>query len=190
MAGAVHPFSRLSDAARRQAFTLLVLLVLVLSTFLMVLGEPLRTPAAPQGIVSFELAGSGQAAAAILDSWSPAVRELAMLNLGLDYLYLVVYPAVLSLACVAVSGRLRARSAVAARLGIALAWAVLAAAPLDAIENAALIRILTHGPSDALARIAWLAAVPKFALVVAALIHALAGFVWTWATRRSAEAIE
>jgi hypothetical protein len=182
----VHPFSRLSHAGRRQAFTLLLLLVLALSTFLMVLGEPLRTPAAPQGIVSFELAGSGAAAAAILDSWSPGVRELAMLNLGLDYLYLVAYPALLSLACFGVAGRLRERSAGLARIGIALSWAVLAAGVLDAIENAALIRIVASGPSDALARAAWLAAVPKFALVLAGLAYALGGFVWSLLRRTSA----
>jgi hypothetical protein len=114
------------------------------------------------------------------------VRELAMLNLGLDYLYLVAYPALLSLACAGVAGRLRARTPGVARLGIVLAWSIPAAGVLDAIENAALIRILTSGPSDALARIAWASAVPKFVLVFAALAYAALGFGWSLVPRRPA----
>lgn len=180
-----HPFAWLSDAAQKRALTVLLLVVLALSTFLAVLGAPLRTPAAPRGIVSFELAGSATAAARILESWSPAVRELAMLNLGLDYLYLVAYPAFLALACARVAGRLGGRAPGFARGGMWLAWSVLASGALDAIENAALIRILTSGPSDALARIAWVTAVPKFALVFAALAYAGVGLAWSALPQRS-----
>ncbi len=181
---AAHPFARLSDRAQRRALSVLLLAVLALTTFLAVLGAPLRTPVAPRGIVSFELAGSASAAAAILASWSPAERRLALLHLGLDYLYLLAYPALLSLACGRLAGRLGEGHPGLARLGGALAWAVPVAGLLDAIENAALIRILAAAPSDALARIAWGSAVPKFALVAAALAYLIGGLAFAWLARR------
>lgn len=133
----------------------------------------LVTPEAPLGIVSFELAGSRDAAAAILDSWSGRAREEALFTLGLDYLFLVLYPLFLSLACarLAAGGR-----GIAARAAGFVAWAVLAAAPLDAVENGALVVLLWQGPGEEAARIARLCAVPKFALVVLA----LAQLVWGW----------
>ena len=94
-----------------------------------------------------------------------------MLSLGLDYLYLGVYPAFISLACVWTARR------IARRAGIALAWAVLLAAPLDAVENTALVWMLVHGPGDAAAVLAWACALPKFALVFAGLGYAGIGQV-------------
>ncbi len=188
MSGTAHPFSRLSDTAQKRAFTVLLLVVLGLSTFLSVLGAPLRTPEAPRAIISYELAGSGEAANRILESWSPAVREIALLHLALDFPYLLTYPALLALGCARVAGRLRRTGA--ARLGILLSSAVLASGALDAVENAALIRMLTSGPSDALAGLAWLTAVPKFALVAAALAYTVVGFGWSLLRRRAAAAAD
>lgn len=173
----VHPFAWLSDRAQSLAFTVLLLVMLVLFTFLMVLGEPMRTDAAPQGIVSFELARTGDRAGEILDSWPQSVRNMALLQTGIDYLFLVVYPALLSLGCVLVARRLRERAAGLSRLGVVLAWLVLLAGVLDAIENVALIRMLLSGPSDAMAGLAWACAVPKFALVAIAALYAVGGFV-------------
>jgi hypothetical protein len=178
MSAVSHPFARLPETEQRRAFTILVLAVFALTTFLAVLGAPLATPEAPRGIVSYELAGSGEAAAAIVTSWTPSVRRLALLNLALDYLYLIAYPALLALGCGRLAGRLVASSPGLARLGGGLAWVVLLSGVLDAIENAALIRMLVSGPSDALARLAWGAAVPKFALVGAALLYLLGGITW------------
>jgi hypothetical protein len=175
-----HPFARLSDRSQRLLFTILLLGVLALSTFLTVLGSPLQTEQAPSGIVSFELAGSGAAAARILASWPEGernLRDLARLHLGVDFVYLVLYPALLSLACARVALRLRARPA--ARIGSVLAWLLPLAGLLDAAENVALLRMLGDGPSDAMAQLAWACAVPKFALVLAALAYSVGGWLWS-----------
>jgi hypothetical protein len=144
--------------------------LLALSLALGALGAPLVTPAAPLGIVSFELAGTAEAAQRILASWPPVARERALFVLGLDYLYLAVYPAWLSLAALLVARR---HAGPPARLGEGLAWLVLAAAPLDALENAALARLVAGPLSDALARTAWACAWPKFALVALASLYLL-----------------
>lgn len=147
------------------------LLLIALTVWLAAIGQPLETPAAPHGIVSFELAGDAETAERIMASWPPAAREAAMLSLGLDFLYLVVYPLWLSLALGFAAGMAGAGWRRGGRIA---ARVVLAAAPLDAIENLALIRQLTNGASDLSAGIAWLAAVPKFALVAAAAFFLLA----------------
>ena len=168
----MSPFSWISETGQRGALLVLTALLVVLSIALSMIGAPLITSAAPRGIVSFEFAGTAETAARMLDSWSPRVREQAMLSLGLDYLYLGVYPAWLALACTRIARR---GTPVLARIGRALAWAVLLAAPLDAVENGALIRSVASGASDAMARLAWICAAPKFALVFAGLLYVLVG---------------
>jgi hypothetical protein len=152
-------------------------LLVGLSIALSSIGAALFSEAAPSGIISYEFAGTAAAADRILRSWSPEAREHAMLSLGLDYLYLVVYPAFISLACARVAVRLRDNRPTAARLGAWLSWLVLAAGALDAVENYALIRLLVAGASDLWASVAWWCAGPKFALVALGLAFALFGYI-------------
>jgi hypothetical protein len=105
--------------------------------------------------------------------------------LSLDYLYLLVYPALLSLACLRTAERFEQEPAVydgstSAMFGRCLAFFVLAAAPLDGIENFALIRALVDGPSDAWAGIAWWCAVGKFLLIVAAVLYVSSALMVQW----------
>jgi len=157
----------------RQTRTLvwLGLLLIALTVWLAAIGRPLVTSAAPYGIVSFELAADSARARQIMASWTPAGREAAMLSLGVDFLYLVVYPLWLTfalwLAGDVAGGAWRRGSRVLARI-------VPLAAPLDAIENLALIRQLVEGAAELPACIALLAAVPKFLLVAVAVIFLLA----------------
>jgi hypothetical protein len=99
-----------------------------------------------------------------------------MLSLGLDYLFLVLYPAFISLACARVALRLRTGSPGGARLGVMLSWLVPVAGILDAVENYALIRMLIAGPSDLWAGVSWWCATPKFILVGLGLVFALVGY--------------
>lgn len=165
---AAGPFRWVAAEGRGALLAVLTVLLVALSAALAILGAPLVSDAAPNGIVSFELAGSAERAGRIVASWSAHARERAALTLGLDYVYLLVYPAWLSLACLLTARR---RSGAWQRGGLALAWLVLAAGLCDAVENAALLRILEAGASPAAARLAWLCAAVKFALVLAAVLY-------------------
>ena len=132
------------------------------------MGRPLVTSEAPLGIVSYELAGGMDRSAAIIASWSGAARAMALLSLGLDFLYLLVYPAWFSLAAVRLGIRL---GAAWQRPGASVAWMVLLCAPLDAVENHALIQQLVRGASEGYARLAWGSAALKFSLVGIAAVH-------------------
>ena len=159
---------------RAEGWALVVLSVLVVSTsiWLGAIGAPLETDAAPQGIISFELARTAEGAHAVLESWDARAREAAMLLQGVDFLYLLVYPAWFSLATIRLARRL---GPTLSRIGRGFAWAVLLAAPLDVVENFALLDQLASGPSQASAVLAWACAVPKFALVFAAALFLVIG---------------
>ena len=51
-----HPFERLPAPTQRSALPVLILFILALTLALQIVGRPLQTAAAPQGIVSFEVA--------------------------------------------------------------------------------------------------------------------------------------
>lgn len=174
----MSPFSWVSERAQPGLLAVLTALFLALSVWLAAVNAPLVGPEAPYGIVSYELAGSAARAEAILASWSAEARAWAMLSLGLDYLYLLVYAAWLSLSALRLSAPLGSGWR---RAGAALAWAVLAAAPLDALENHALVQQIASSASPAWARLAWWCAVPKFALAWLALAYlVVAGGLRAW----------
>lgn len=143
------------------------------------LNAPLQTTAAPLGMISYELARTEANAASMLGSWDEAARLAAAFSLGLDYLFLVSYATAIGMVCWAVAARHEGRWATLGRL---LAWGLLLAALLDAVENLALWQQLQHGAGASLARLAWLAALAKFALVAAGLLYALGGLI-SWRRR-------
>lgn len=159
------------------------LLSLIASAVILVafgpLNAPLQTAAAPLGMISFELARTEANAASMLGSWDEAARLAAAFSLGLDYLFLVSYATAIGMVCWAVAARHEGRWATLGRL---LAWGLLLAALLDAVENLALWQQLQHGAGASLARLAWLAALAKFALVAAGLLYALGGLI-SWRRR-------
>ncbi|MEZ4587824.1 MAG: hypothetical protein R2909_15670 [Gemmatimonadales bacterium] len=155
---------------RGRAFGFVTGLTLAVWLMLSVANAPLRTEAAPAGIVSFELAGSAEKADAVIRSWGPRQREAASFGLGLDFLFLLLYPTAISLAVAMVTERLILPAPRLAHWGRTISLALPAAAVLDAVENAALWRMLQLGATDGWARTAAVAASIKFALVAVGLL--------------------
>ena len=183
-----HPFRWLPDPIQRRAFWATTLLTLALMAILRVLDRPLQTTQAPQGIVSFELAGSMAKAQEILSSWDASARVYAGLSLGLDYLFMGAYATAIGLGCVLVLRTLHLSGSLA-RLGTGLAWALLAAAILDATENYALIQLLLGSSQDSWPAVARWCAIPKFAIVVAGLLFiAVGGLAIVWRRLRPRQA--
>lgn len=129
---------------------------IVVGAAMILLDLPLRTAAAPNGVVSYELAWTGARAAAIVGSWTGVAAAAAWGSLLLDYLFMWSYGALLA----ALS-----RRAVAGAAGTALAGASWAAAGFDAGENVALIQMWAAGPSDRAAAAAGAFASVKFVLL-------------------------
>jgi len=130
------------------------------------------------GVIELELMRTTGKAQEVLGDYGTDGRSAARTSLWLDYPYLVSYALFLALACVAISERARrlGRRRWAA-VGIALAWAGLLAGVFDAVENAALLRVLAGHPEQPYPAVAYFCAVPKFVLSAAALLYAVAGLL-------------
>jgi len=122
---------------------------------------PLRTAAAPNGVVSYELAWTGEHAAAMIASWTGIAAAAAWGSLLVDYLFMWSYAALFA----ALSHR-----AFAGAAGTALAGASWAAGAFDAGENLALIQMYGWEASDRAAMTAGVFASIKFALLAVVVI--------------------
>lgn len=174
----------------RQPWTLglLALFAMGFTLIMQVVGAPLRTEAAPLGIVSFEFAGTVESARAILTSWDEGQRLQAAFSLGLDYLYIVVYALAISLPCLALARTFRRRRPLMSVIGLALGWGQGLAATLDAVENYGLLRLLLGATDSVWARVAWWAAAAKFVLVILGIVFVMAGATLhlpRWVRRRT-----
>jgi hypothetical protein len=166
----------------------LLALTIALTIVLQAVNVPLKTPAAPQGVVSYEFAGTTAASQGILDSWDAGAKVHAGFSLGLDYLYMPVYALTIGLACAWAARVLGSRKRWLGSLGRVLAFGLGLAALLDATENYALATMLFSAAADPWPAVARWCATGKFALIIAGLVYALAGFLlWlmTWRSRKT-----
>jgi hypothetical protein len=162
----------------------LLALTIALTVVLQAVNVPLKTPAAPQGIVSYELAGTTAAAQGILDSWDAGAKVHAGFSLGLDYLYMPAYALTIGLACAWAAHVLGGRRRWLGSLGRVLAFGLGFAALLDAVENYALTTMLFSTAADPWPAVSRWCATGKFALIIVGLIYVLVGFVFWLMTRR------
>ena len=179
-----QPFAALSPRGQKRTFVLLFCLTIAVMMALNLLDVPLRTAAAPSGIVSFELAGQPDAAQRIVASWDEEARVYAALSLGLDYLFMLAYSTAIGLGCVLLSQRLPRFISL---LGLYLAWAQWGAALLDALENYALIRVLLGTVQGGWPAVARYCALPKFTIIVLGLVYILGSslsLLWSRMFRR------
>ena len=170
-----HPLAFTSPEKRKPLFLAFLALTLLIFAIFRVLDAPLRTPAAPNGIVSYELAGNIKPAAEILGSWDARSQLFAAFGLGLDYLFMPAYALTLSLGILLAAGR---HAGAFAKIGAWLGWGALAAALFDAVENFSLWQFMLGDFQALWPRLAAICATVKFTLLVLGLISALAGWLW------------
>jgi hypothetical protein len=178
-----HPFAWLSETAQKRAFLGVFVFTLAAMMCMNIIGHPLITATAPQGIVSFEFAGTFDAAHRMMESWGPKGLISAGLSLGFDYLFLMVYSLCIALGCVLVARAMQHRVKIFVIIGALLAWAQFLAAILDAIENYALIRVLLGANADLWPSLARLCAGPKFLIVTLGLLYIISGLILIFAIK-------
>jgi len=165
-----HPLENFPQQLQKRAFLFFLFLTLLIFAVFGGLDAPLQTAPAPNGIVSFELAWTARAAQSILDSWNAQARLFAAFGLGFDYLFMPIYALTLSF------GLLLAGRGVSPRwrnLAAWLGWGAFVAAFCDALENAALWKMLGAGAVAPFPFFAALFASIKFALLICGLLAAL-----------------
>ena len=169
-----HPLDFIPGTARKKVFFALLVLTLGLFGVFRYLDGPLRVPDAPNGIVSYELAGTPEKADSIIQAWDARARLFAAFGLGIDYLFMPAYALTISLGVLMV---LRKRSGWFAKLGAYVGWGALLAALFDAVENIALWRLLSGTATPFCPRVASIAATIKFSLIILGILFALLGWL-------------
>ncbi len=169
-----HPLSFIPAPNRRSVFLALLAWTILLTILSQLINSPLRTSAAPTGIVSFELARTSATAKYIITSWDKGDQLFAAFGLGLDYLYMVSYAFTISLACLLSADRMKGWFA---RFGIWLGWGVVLAALLDGVENVGLMYSLVGYAGELWPMVSFWCATIKFAFIILGVLYALAGWI-------------
>jgi hypothetical protein len=169
-----HPLEFVSAPYRKRFFFTFLFLTLILFAVFRVLDQPLRTPAAPNGIVSFELARTPVAAERMISSWSETGKTFASFGLGIDYLFMPLYSFALAFGTLLAAGK---HSGWLKSLGAAAGWGAFVAALFDAVENFALFQILLGAYPSSYPAIAAFCATVKFGLLLAGLAYALTAWL-------------
>jgi hypothetical protein len=167
-----HPLAKINPNARPAIFTILLVITLVIMAILNISGGPLLNDQAPAAIVSYELAGTAENAAAILNSWDSDAKVYPGFNLGFDYLWMIFYSTTIALGLVWTAEAFKLR-VIPLTFLITLAWGQWLAALLDALENTALLIMLFGQPSAPWPQIAYWSAVTKFILVIIGILVVL-----------------
>jgi hypothetical protein len=176
------PFERLDPAVMSRSLRIMAVLTVLATLGMAFVDTHYKTVAAPYGIVSFEVAGTPMLAQWILDTWS---REVGMnswvaFGLGVDYLYLVIYGVTFTLVAATIASRLAPISPAAAKVARFVAILQIVAPLCDAVENAALMAMLTRAGTDPWAAVAAGFALTKFACLSACVTLALVAVPVIW----------
>ena len=154
-----------------------IVVAVALFLVLMAINQPLKTGSAPQGIVSFQLAGTADQAYAIIRSWRANGLIWAKTSLWVDFLFIVAYlAALLQLTRHFTRDRPGIRERKVARWVRAL---FVTAGLSDVAENIVLLNNLSP-PTDSMSMTATILALIKFT----GLLLGVAGLVIIRAARR------
>lgn len=162
MSGAL---ARVPVARRRVLLRSATVATALLFVTITVLGLPLRTGAAPLGIVSLQFAASPEAAERMLTSWASVPRARLLWAHGLDLLLPVAYALAIGLAGTRVAQAARA----AGRPAAIASGAAMAASIADQVENVAMGATILLGPAWAGVLVTLVAATVKSTLLVLSL---------------------
>ncbi len=170
-----HPFRWIRESSQKRVLVFFIITSLFTMLLFQFFDAPLKTDAAPFGIVSFQLAGSAANAFKILNSWDNMATSYAIFGLGFDYLFMFLYVVAIGLGCVVVSQKFGEGKKFAASFGILLSWGMIVSGLADAIENYALTVIILKESWGILPEIAFIAAVVKFFFLLAGLLYVIIG---------------
>jgi len=130
------------------------------------------------GIVTYELAFTGQKAYEILDAWGPEGQAAARHSLLVDFAFMPAYALAFAGITLVIA---RAQKGALQTAGLRLTLAPIIAAVLDVIENVMLLSLLGLKDIPPIPpMIAGIAASLKFALLLAVLLYwPVAGAIWS-----------
>jgi hypothetical protein len=166
---------RATPDSRRKPLAGLAVAWLVLLVAILVLNGKM-TASGGSGILAFEFAGSHDSVARMSAQWGASGRAAAKWANIVDYGFLVVYGALLTIAISAVRGLASWRGLErVARLGTLLLPLPIVAAAVDAVQNTALLVALHGDGGDTAPRLAQISGIVTSTLLVVVLLYLVAG---------------
>lgn len=163
-------FSALDYNLQCNVFAALVTAFILLTTILSIINKDLKikNEGVLHGIIDIEIPKNPYRAATIVSVWKKmGVIDKAILQTRIDFLYLLIYPLAISLACTLLVGR----GETLVSVGIGLSWAVLLCIPLDFFENIMILKMLSGSCNTPIPQITTLVATIKFILILLSLIY-------------------
>ena len=174
----LNPNLEMSTKTEKITLWVLGLSTLALFIFISVLDQPLKTVAAPNGIVSFELAGGIEQSQKILSSWDHQARLSAIQSLVADYMFLIAYSFFFAFLIWSLSKYfIEKRKDSLVKIGIILGWLQFVAAIFDSFENYFLLRIIFGSQNPAYPEYAFYFALLKFLIILLGLGYIVLGLV-------------
>ncbi len=171
-----NPVYKITEKKLKRILLFLFFLTLILFVTLGYLDAPLKTTAAPNGIVSFELAGNFESAQNILASWNEHAKSYALKSLVIDYVFLISYSLFFAFLIFKTSRSFSFKEKFTwAKIGVGLGWLQFVAAASDALENYFLLRLLSGSQNHAFPQYASQFATVKFLLLSAGILYLLSG---------------
>ena len=152
------------------------LLTIIIFLTLGYFDKSLITEAAPNGIISLELAKDIDISIGIISSWNLNARVNMGISLGIDFLFLVVYSIFFATACYLVAQEYLDKNNWMYKIGLLLAKLQFIAALFDAIENIALIKLLLGSNNNIFSLIAYYFASMKFVIITIGIIYIIFGY--------------
>lgn len=171
------PFSYLSKKAEKRFTFLILLSTIVVGYFMIYFDSFLTNDICKNGIISFELVSDVEDSKAILNSWDLKSKISAGLSLGLDYLFMLLYPSLIAVLVHKLNQKLWSNHPFY-KVGVYIIFAQFFTALFDAIENIGLIQLLLGNIDQFWTSIAYYFASIKFVLIIIGIAYIFINFCY------------
>ena len=170
------PFSSLSDIAEKKLTFFLATATSCILYGMLSIDYYLINDVCKNGILSFELAKDFNISKTILNSWNTKSKICAGISLGLDFLFLMIYPLLIAL-LIHKLNEIIWKGHSFYLVGIILLFSQLLTTILDTIENIGLIQLLLGSTNSNWSLIAYYCAFIKFTIISITLIYLAINFI-------------
>jgi hypothetical protein len=169
----VSLYGWMSRRAQVIAFCSLLVAMIGLMIWLGKLGAPVKAQVAA-GPLALEAPWSTERAQTVLELLGTKGIEALRRQTYVDFVFLLIYPLVLSLGCALLASSLDGRQAL---FGMLIAVGVLLACPFDALENVSMLRMMDGHTGAPWPQLATLCAGAKFTLIAGAVSFLVVGTI-------------
>ncbi len=164
------PFSLISKKLEKKFTFFLVIATLFIGYWMFFFDSFLTNSVCENGIISFQLAKEVRISEAILNSWNTQSKISAGLSIGLDFLFLIVYPSLIALFVDKLNRRLWKNHSFYS-LGLIILYSQFVAALFDAVENIGLIQLLLGNITQFWTSVVYYFAAIKFILITIGIVY-------------------